>query len=151
MPIATGMNKPPEKKDLVSCPGGYIKIRRMTYGEKMHRKSFMSKMKVSAEAGSGNRADRRSKQAQAFSAELDMMNEAVTQFEFATSIVEHNLTFLRNPEDVSTETPLDFTNPDHVKMLDGTIGEEIDDIITNFNDWESDDEVGKSAEPSTQE
>jgi hypothetical protein len=143
MPIATGVGDGTVTHELVSCPGGFVKIRRLTYGEKMKRKSFMSKMKLNTDSSAGNRAERRSKQAQAFSAELDMMNEEVTQFEFAVSILDHNLTYLIDPANPESEAMLNFKNPEHVKMLDGNVGEEIDDLITNHNDWESGEDEGK--------
>lgn len=142
MPIATGVGNATKRVDLQSCPGGFVVIRRMTYGEKMVRKSFLSKVKIGSETG--NRAERRSKSAQAFSAELDMMNEKVTEFEFNVSIVQHNLTYLVDENDPNSETPLDFKNPQHIKMLDGNIGEEIDEAITEFNDFENDENTGKS-------
>jgi hypothetical protein len=118
----------------------------MTWGEKMHRKSFMSKVKIGQEAASGNRAERRSGAAQAFSAELDMMNEQVSAYEFSVSIIDHNLEYKVGTNDDGTDqlAKLDFKNPAHLKMLDGTIGEEIDDLITNLNDFENDPDTGKS-------
>jgi hypothetical protein len=148
MPIATGLGDDRKRFDLQSLPEGYVVIRRMTYGEKMMRKSFLSKAKINSDGG-GSRADRRSKSASAFSAELDLMNEQVTQFEFANCILDHNLTYLSNPNDPSTETKLDFRIPGHVKMLDGRVGEEIDELIEDYNSFEVDEEVGKSPTPST--
>jgi hypothetical protein len=145
MPIATGTSNKGTRHDLKSLPTAYVVIRRMTWGEKLHRKSFMSKVKLGQEA-TGNRAERRSKSVQAFSAELDMMNEAVTQYEFGVSIVEHNLEYVVGMEP-DGETPIvakiDFKDPDQLKMLDGRVGEEIDDLIQEMNDFEADEETGK--------
>ena len=71
------------------------------------------------------------------------MNEKVTLFEFANCILEHNLEYLADPNDLSSATLLDFTKPEHVKMLDGRVGDEIDELINDLNNFEDDDETGK--------
>lgn len=142
MPLATTPIGGTEKFDLKSLPGGFVELRRMTHGEKMTRRGLLSKAKM--ETGtSGSMRERRSQSSKSFTAELELMNEKVTCFEFARCIVSHNLTYLVNPDDTTSEAPLDFRNPDHVRMLDGRVGEEIDELITDFNNWDVDVEEGK--------
>jgi hypothetical protein len=100
----------------------------MSYGEKMTRQAEAAKMKVLAQRGKNK----------SFEGEMNMMNEKVRIFEFTRCIVEHNL------ED-ELGNKLDLGNPDHVRKLDGKIGEEIDKYIgemNNFDDDDEDDELG---------
>jgi hypothetical protein len=137
MPIAGGRGLENQRFELQSCPGGYIVIKRLSYGDKMLRKQKLGKTTVTSTNTKNNRMSD-------FVAEMQMINEEVTLFEFAKSIVSHNLEILKDPDDPTSAIPVDFANPDHVRKLDGSVGEEIDDIITRFNDWESDLETKKS-------
>lgn len=143
MPIAVATeNLEGERFDLASIKGGFVVLKRLSYGQKMLRRGMLSKAKMQT-GGSGNRAERRAKGNQGFMAELELMNEKVTLFEFANCIIEHNLEYLANPEDKSSIALLDFTKPEHVKMLDGRVGEEIDELINDLNSFEEDEETGK--------
>lgn len=122
---------------LKTCPpDGFIKIKRLSYGDKMFRRSLMGKATV--KTGGGNRSRRGD-----FIAEMELINERVTMFEMSRSIVDHNLTILLTPGDESSEVPVDFSNPVHVKLLDGAVGEEIDSIIMEFNEFEDDEDTEK--------
>lgn len=145
MPIAGGRTTgATERFDLATCPpDGYIVIRRMEYGDKMMRRGLLGKATVKSE---GRRS--RSAKTGGFEAEMQLINENVTLMEFSKSIIDHNLTILTRPGDASSEVPLDFSNPVHVRLLDGRVGEEIDEIITDYNDWEADEETGKLKKPS---
>lgn len=134
MPVAGGRPNNTKKFDLKSCPGGYIVLRKMDYGDKMLRKQKLGKATVS-----GNN----SKNSNDFVAEMQMINEEVTMFEFARSIIEHNLSLLKNQDDPTSEYPLDFTNPADVKKLDGSVGEEIDELIMAYNETLDVDDVKK--------
>jgi len=143
MPIAVAVvSDEGERFDLKSCPGGFVVLKRLSYGQKMLRRSLLSKAKMQT-GGGGNRAERRAKSNQGFMAELELMNEKVNLFEFANCIIDHNLEYLANPEDKSSVALLDFTKPEHVKMLDGRVGEEIDELINDLNNFEEDEETGK--------
>lgn len=83
-------------------------------------------MKMSFQGGSGR----------GMAGELQMVNAAVQQYEFANCIVEHNL------EDESG-TALDFKNPSHVAMLDPRIGDEINRHIDKLNQFDDDEDSGK--------
>ena len=137
MPIATGVSDDRKMIKLKSLPEGYVVIRRLTWGEKLHRKSFMDKVKVNSD-GASNRS-----KASNFSTEINMMNEEVTKFEFTTCIVEHNLEYNAGTEEVPDIRLLDFRIPAHIKMLDGNVGEEINDAIEEYNNFEAEEETGK--------
>jgi hypothetical protein len=143
MPIAVAViHDDGEKFELSSIKGGFVVLKRLNYGQKMSRRGLLSKAKMLT-GGGGNRAERRAKSNQGFMAELELMNEKVTFFEYANCIVDHNLEYLTNPDDKSSVAKLDFTNPEHVKMLDGRVGEEIDELINDLNNFEEDEETGK--------
>lgn len=146
MPIATSLGDTTERHELRSLPGGYVVLKRLGFGEKMLRKNLLGKAKIQTGGdGGGSRADRRrrSNSGEGFAAELEIINEAVTLLEFKTCIVDHNLTYLRIPGDLSSETPLNFSIPEHVKMLDGKVGDEIDELITDMNSFEDEEDTGK--------
>lgn len=144
MPLAIAIdNNDGEKFELKTVKDGFVVLRRLSYGQKMSRQGLLSKAKMMTGSGGGNRAERRAKANQGFMAELELMNADVTLFEFANCIVDHNLEYLTDPEDRSSIARLDFTNPAHVKMLDGRVGEEINDLINEINSFEADEEMGK--------
>jgi hypothetical protein len=143
MPLAVAVTHDNgEKFDLKSVKDGFVVLKRLSYGQKMSRRSLLSKAKMQT-GGSGNRAERRAKANQGFMAELELMNDKVTFFEFANCIIDHNLEYLTDPDDLSSVAKLDFTNPEHVKMLAGNVGEEIDELINDLNNFEEDEETGK--------
>lgn len=113
------------KFELKSCPpDGYVVIRRMTYGERLKRQSMMSKMKM-------DMGDRRGSNPVA---EFEMLNEAVSLWEFANLITDHNLTD-------SSQKPLNFKNAADVHRVRGQVGDEISQYISNINEYEEDEEV----------
>jgi len=63
----------------------------------------------------------------------------VSQFEFRTCIVDHNL------EDEGGRK-LNFTNPRDFDLLDGRVGEEIGNLIDELHNWG--DELPNSEKPS---
>ena len=144
MPLAVVMLVP-EHRDLKTCPGGFVKLRRMSYGEKLQRRGFNSKMEMDMERGS-----RKAKSV------IDIFKEEAELYDFAVCIVEHNLTKLvdkrgvpcepDNPE--AHEVPLDFKKPVDIKLLAGQIAEEIGKYIDDLNNFEEDDETGNSKGPS---
>jgi hypothetical protein len=124
MPVAV-VHEEPERRDLKTCPpDGYVLIKRFTYGEKLERRKFMSKMEMEGSRGT-----------KSVKTTLDIFSEGAELFDFAHAIVEHNLT-------AKDGRPLVFTNPDDVKMLSGKIAEEIGTYIDELNNFEEDEEVG---------
>lgn len=138
MPVAVVMEEP-ERKELKTLPGGYVLLKRLSYGEKLEKRKFNSKMEMEIDKGS-----RTAKSI------LDIFNEASELFDFAHCIVEHNLTkFVHkvtgqpvkasDPEGI--ELPLDFLKPSDVRMLPGHISEEIGALMDALNNFEEDEEV----------
>jgi hypothetical protein len=106
---------------------GWVKLRRMTYGEKMHRRTFNSKMTVKAGGGKSREAE----------TVIDAFNEKTDLFDFATCIVDHNL----QGRDGSK---LDFRDSSHVKALASHVAEEIQTYMDELNNFEQDEEAGNS-------
>ena len=113
MPIATVVSDT-KREELTTCPGGYVIIRRMTYGEKLQRQDEMLSM----------RADKDS------NFEMSMLNKKAALSDFAKLIVEHNLTD-------ENEQLLNFKNPQDVVKLDPRVGDEIGALIDGINAFEN--------------
>ena len=109
-----------EHKDLKSLPGGFVDIKRMTYGQKLERQGMiriqfgMSRQRQSDVKG-----------------EMEMANKIATQFEFKNCIVDHNLTD-------ENDNKLDLSNPVVIDNLDPRVGEEINTLISEINNFEED-------------
>jgi hypothetical protein len=114
-----------QKFELKSLPEAYVVIRRMSQGEKMQRAGRMSGLKVSG-----------SRKSRDFQGELELANQRVTEFEFATCIIDHNL------EDEDGRV-LDFSQASDLAKLDGKVGEEIGVYINRVNQFEGDDDTGE--------
>jgi len=135
----------PEHKDLKTCEGGFVKLRRMSYGEKLQRRGFNSKMEMDMERGS-----RKAKST------IDIFKEEAELYDFAVCIVEHNLTKWVNSHGVpcelndpdGREMPLDFKKPADIKLLAGQVAEEIGTYIDKLNNFEEEEETGNSKGPS---
>jgi hypothetical protein len=119
MPRAT-ISVEPEQFELKSCPGGWIKLRRMSYGERLHRQDIAMTMSM--------QADTRAKSGKM---EIKQAQTAVAAFELATCVVDHNL----DRDDAGTK--LNFSSPVDVDQLDGRIGEEIAALIEELHDWDN--------------
>ena len=107
-------------KELKSCPGGFVKLRRMTYGERLHRQDIAMAMSMES--------DQKAKTAQV---NLETAQTKVAEFELGACIADHNL------EDENGRK-LDFHLPRDVSQLDGRTGEEIGTYIDELHDWEAD-------------
>lgn len=111
--------KSTERIELKSVPDGFVVLKRMTYGDKLERQSMV---KMAIELTSGKDAK----------GELALANKKATYLEFANCIVEHNL------EKDDEGTLFNFKNAADVDALDPKIGEEIDSLISEMNNFESD-------------
>ena len=116
MPRAT-VSTEPEFFELKSCPEGWIKLRRMSYGERLHRQDMAVQMSV--------QQDSRQRTAQM---DITPTQTAVSAFELKTCVVDHNL------EDESGRK-LNFSSEQDCSQLDGRIGEEISQYIEEMHDW----------------
>lgn len=114
--------------DLKSCPDGYVELKRMPYGDWLHRADISLNMQMEMAQQRGRRNNKASM-------ELKQQNKAVTTYEFAKCIVGHNL------EDANGNL-LDFHNPATLDFLDPQIGNEIGDLINKLHEPISGEEEG---------
>lgn len=115
MPRATIDIQDTHKYDLKSLPGGFVVLRRLSYGEYLQRKEMMMQMRVQQQEKKGDAE-----------MELSMANTKVATFEFKNCIVEHNL------EDHAGAL-LDFRMAFTLTLLDPRVGEEIGDFIDDLH------------------
>lgn len=118
-----------ERHDLRTCPGGYVELKRMPYGDWLHRTDISMQMQMQME----ERRQRRSSKSEGTTGTMKLMNQAVTIFEFSRCIVDHNL------EDANDQ-PLNFKRPEAFAQLDPRVGNEIGDLIKNMHEFEEEDE-----------
>lgn len=133
MPRATVL-KTTERFDLTTLPpvgeeeGGWVELRRLSYGEKLQKDAEAMKMRFGMNKAQQGDID----------AEVSLISEFVTYLEFAKCIINHNLTTAKDPNNPESEDrPLDFRNAADVKLLDPRVGDEISTIIGKLNDFES--------------
>lgn len=110
-----------EHFDLKSCEGGWVELRRMTYGQKLERQQLATDMEVEMVQGSKTQK-----------ATIDIAQKAIALFEFRHCIIDHNLF-----EGDDESTKFDFKNPKTLDKLDPRIGEEIGTYIDKLNNFEA--------------
>lgn len=132
MPVATvSPDDEAERKELKSCPpDGFVLLRRLSHGQKMHRRTLSSKVVMKAAKGKKD-----------VETSIDAFNAAAELYDFANCIIDHNLTD-------KSGRKLDFHNPRDVELLKGPIGEEISTYMDELNNFELDANVGNSQTPS---
>lgn len=118
MPKATTNIGDTQRFELETCPGGFVVLRRMNYGEMLERRTLAGKLNFEG-AGKGD--------TQAY---INMANRVVTEFEFKNCIVDHNL------ENEGGQA-LDFRSPVTISLLDPRIGDEISRLIDSMNQAET--------------
>lgn len=118
MPRAT-VSDEVKRFDLKSCEGGWVDLKRLTYGQYLERRDMATKMT----AVTGATRD--------IETEIKMMQEKTVQYEFKHCIIDHNL------EDENSNI-LDMSSPLVIRMLDPRIGEEIAKLIDSLNQFEED-------------
>lgn len=132
MPIATANIAARERKDLKTCPGGYVILRRMTYGQKLDRMKHVGKLSVDMRGkGKGTKG------------EMEMLQKASTIYDFQACIVEHNLEKNIGTDENPNIVPLNLKAPTDIDLLDPRIGEEISSAIDELNNFEDEDEEGQ--------
>lgn len=133
MPVAVIM-EPSVRRNLKSLPEGFVVVKRMTYGQNLYRRSIGAKMLLMDEKKHQDRAV----------GEVKTMEEAVALWEFANLIEDHNLTDQEGRK-------LNFSDPNDVKVIAGKIGEEIDNIINELNNFRDIEEGNfpAASEPSS--
>lgn len=108
----------PQRFDLKSCPGGFVVIKRMSYGLMLYRQQ--EALRNSMSGGDGNESPE---------LVMQMLQKRVAEVEFAKCIVDHNL-------DDENDNRLDFSTPAALDKLDPSIGEEIAKYIEEVNNTE---------------
>jgi hypothetical protein len=121
MPRATNVVEP-EKFDLKTLSGGWVLLRRLTYGQKLERKAMSSV--ASAETAGRSRNMKLT---------MAMINEQATLYDFQRCIVDHNL------ED-DNGVKLNLGDMAIIKSLDPRIGDEVEQLMNKINNFEEDDE-----------
>ena len=133
----------PERYELKTCPGGFVTIRRMSFGEKLQRRGFNSKMDMEVERGS-----------RTAKSTIDIFKEEAELYDFMHCVVDHNLTKLINKktgqpceddDPDAMEVPLDFKKATDIKMVAGQIAEEIGALIDKLNNFEESNEAKNSS------
>lgn len=130
MPRATIDTTNTERHDLKSLPkteddeAGFVELRKLSYGQILERRDMGAKIAIE---GLG---DTRAKE-EDLKVTTEMIQKAVTEFEFKHAIVSHNL------ED-EHGTLLNFGNPNTVHSLDPQVGQEIAELIDEMNQWDAD-------------
>jgi len=121
MPNATVDVESTQKYDLKTLEEGFVVLRRMSYGDILQRRTF-TKIEIGGDSKSKD-----------FRGELAMANRKVTEFEFAKCVVDHNL------EDASGRK-LNLNAPSDFNQLDPRVGQEIEEYISEMNNFEADEE-----------
>lgn len=120
MPRATVDTTAAEKFDLKTCEGAFVALRRLSYGEKLHRTGLSMQMNIEGDN------PKNAKMA------MEMMQERTTLFDFSKCIVDHNL------EDDNGKK-LNLATAQDMNRLHPQIGEEISTLIDKMNNFEEDE------------
>jgi hypothetical protein len=132
MPIATANLAPEEKKDLKTCPGGWVVLRRMTYGQKLDRMKHVGKLSVDMRGkGKGTKG------------EMEMLQKGSTIYDFQACIVEHNLEKNIGTDENPNIVPMNLKTMVDIDALDPRIGEEISSLIDELNNFEIEEGDGQ--------
>jgi hypothetical protein len=130
MPRATAQVSETKRFDLESLPGGFVELRRMTFGQVLERQSMITMSFIQEqEKGTKNKVTK---------SELAAANVQVTVFEFTKSIVDHNL------EDEGGRK-LNLATPADIQRLDPRVGQEIGRLISKYNRLDEEEEDGDDA------
>lgn len=130
MPKATANLEELHHHDLKSLPEGFIDARRLTYGEKLERRAMVSGMKIESSAKSKD-----------FAGEMQLVNEQATIYDFRKCIVDHNLEkeVANDVEGGNGLVKMDLSKIEDIKQLDPRVGEEIDNFLSELNNFEEDE------------
>lgn len=116
MPQGTAKPTEPERHDLATLEGGYVTLRKLTYGEILKRRDLGGVLTP----GEGRNDD----------PTIAIDQTAVTMYEFAHAVVDHNITD-------DKDRVLNFRNRADVDALDPVIASEIEDLIREMNPQDS--------------
>jgi hypothetical protein len=119
MPRAT-VKRDTVRRDLKSCPGGYVELRQLSYDEMLERRDGGSKYVIEQ---LGVRSDATDNNRMA----VQIANKWSNYYTFPRCVVSHNLT----DED---DNPIDFSKPEKAfQTLDPKVGAEIEREIDALN------------------
>lgn len=124
MPVAVNLAEVKEF-ELKSLPDGKVTLKRMNYGDSVQRRAMM---KLSFTSSSKSKD---------FQGEMAMASVDIQQFEFMKCIVDHNLT------DVD-DRKLNLNSTTDMVKLDPRVGQEIEELISDMNNFNADDKEGNS-------
>lgn len=119
MPRAT-VSLEPKTEDLSTCPGGWVKLRRMSYGELLASNDMA--FSVSLESGDKGSSDPKMG--------VGASTGRIAEFRFKVCIVDHNL-------ENEAGAKLDFRNAQTMHLLDPNVGQEIDALISKMHNWQA--------------
>ena len=106
------------RKELKTCPGGYVELRQLPFGQMLTRRDKASRMIQEIHPGM--------KATDVQRVQMQVMHQWSNQYDFKHCIVDHNL------ED-DQGNKLDFGNPMTLDVLDPKIGAEIENYIVEMN------------------
>lgn len=132
MPVATRQTET-TRRELTSCPGGFIVLRQLSYDEMLERRD--GGIKILMEQSPGRNVDSKTS--------MQIANRWSNQFTFPRCIVDHNLTDVNG-------VGLDFSKPDLTfKHLDPKVGAEIERYIDELNQEEESEDFTNAASSSS--
>lgn len=117
MPRATVSMKPIDYP-LKTCPGGWVQLRRMSYGELLASQDMAYQVSVK-EGKDGGDPDMG----------VNVTQAKILEYQFRTCIIDHNL-------ENETGQKLRFDSPEAVHMLDSLIGQEINAQLEKMHRWD---------------
>src|SRR5690606_37547980 len=82
MPRATVDLTEVVRRDLKTLPGGFVELRKLSYGQTLQRQSLLTLRMI---------RDAETKTSDTVKSEINMANLEVTSFDFTHCIVDHNL------------------------------------------------------------
>lgn len=130
MPRAT-VSQETTRFELKTCPEGFVSLRTLSFHEMNQRQDIVSRMYQEQRV---NKRGQKATQEEIVRGYYEIMNVAVTEYEFRNCIVDHNL------EDENGNL-IDFTRPMQAWRLDPKIGDEIGRYIDSLNQAPEEDEM----------
>lgn len=124
MPKGTS-NTETKRFELESVEGGYVVLRKLSYGERLKVRGLSARMHAQRAAMEQARAE--GEDVGDFEMTIDA--EAVEFYRFKKAIVEHNID--------DGKTQLNFKNRAHFVALDDAVGQEIEKYIDDMNPIEN--------------
>jgi hypothetical protein len=117
MPRAT-VSTAPQRFELKTCPEGWVKMRRMSYGELLTSQDMAFQVQMKASENNSDEADMG----------ISVTRAAISAFQINTCVMDHNL------EDENGRK-LVFSDDADVTSLDPNIGQELTKLIDDMHDW----------------